>query len=157
MILDTLQQQAHTLYEGSNSSLLLCTAVSILLLTYALRIVLPGLRLKRKLAHFPVINKLEGEFSNKNAVERCSKNAGVILREGYEKVRERVVDHILDVKDGWLTANRSMAGPSRSLDRSAPDSFYPLPWRTGSSRILASMRWMLSRRAWRRTCLGSKA
>lgn len=87
MILDTLQQQAQTLLEGSNASVLFYTAVSTLLLTYVLSIALPGFRLKRRLAHFPVINKLKGEFSNKNAVERCSKNAGGILREGYEKVR----------------------------------------------------------------------
>ena len=86
MILDTIQQQAQTLFEGSNASVLLYTAVSTLLLTYTLSIVLPDLRLKRKLAHFPIINKLKGEFSNKNAVERCSKNAGGILREVYEKV-----------------------------------------------------------------------
>jgi hypothetical protein len=86
MILDTLQQQAQTLFEGSNASVLFYTAVSTLLLTYTLSILLPGIRLKRKLAHFPVINKAKGEFSNKNAVERCSKNAGEILREGYEKV-----------------------------------------------------------------------
>lgn len=43
MILDTLQQQAYTLFEGSNASVLLYTAVSTLLLTYVLSIVLPGL------------------------------------------------------------------------------------------------------------------
>lgn len=86
MILDTLQQQAQTLFEGSNASALLYTAVSTLLLAYALSIVLPNLRLRRKLAHFSVVIKLKGEFSNKNAVEHCSKNAGGILREGYEKV-----------------------------------------------------------------------
>jgi hypothetical protein len=93
MILDSIQQQAQTLLEGGNASVLLYTAVSTLLLTYALSIVLPGLRLKRKLAHFPIINKKKGEFSNKNAVERCSKNAGGILKEGYEKVRKRFVDN----------------------------------------------------------------
>lgn len=92
MILDTIQQQAQTLFESSNTSVLLFTAVSTLLLTYTLSIVLPGFRLKRKLAHFPIINKAKGEFSNKNAVERCSKNAGGILKEGYEKVRWRFDD-----------------------------------------------------------------
>lgn len=100
MIFDTIQQQARTLFEDSNAnaSVLLYTAVSTLLLTYALSIVLPSIRLKRKLAHFPVINKLKGEFSNKNAVERCSKNAGGILKEGYEKVRQR----FHDTKDGLI-------------------------------------------------------
>lgn len=93
MILDTILQQSQTLFEGGNASVFFYTALSTLLLSYTLSIVLPGLRLKRKLAQFPIINKKKGEFSNKNAVERCSKNAGGILREGYEKVRKRFVDN----------------------------------------------------------------
>ena len=104
MILDTIQQQAQTLFEDRNASVLLYTAVSTLLLTYTLSIVVPGLRLKRKLAHFPIINKLKGEFSNKNAVERCSKNAGGILREGYEKVWQRraLVSLVIDTNYGSI-------------------------------------------------------
>lgn len=107
MIFDTILQQTRTLFEDSNAnaSVLLYTAVSSLLLTYALSIVLPSIRLKRKLAHFPVINKLKGEFSNKNAVERCSKNAGGILKEGYEKVRQRF--------DGTKNGSNIQLGHSR--------------------------------------------
>ncbi|KAM4055323.1 cytochrome p450 [Hirsutella rhossiliensis] len=64
---------------------LFAAAVSATLVSYLANAILPALRLKWKLAKFPIINKEKGEWLSTNAVKRCASNMNAILQEGYEK------------------------------------------------------------------------
>lgn len=70
----------------NNLSLILSAAVPAILLPWLLSVALPGLRLRWKTSHIPIINKEKGEWLDTQAVKRCASNMNAILQEGYKKV-----------------------------------------------------------------------
>jgi hypothetical protein len=107
MILDTIRQQAQMLLEGSNASVPLYTAVSTLLLTYALSIVLPGLRVKRRLAHFPKVVALTEMNASKIRVPTSQL---VAVDESYLTTQSNFLSIVAE-----LTVKSLLSGVSRGM------------------------------------------
>lgn len=99
----------------------------IIAITYRFNVVLPELRLKRKLSRYPVINKERGEWSSTKALQRVAQNLKAVLQEGTKKVtrlqkfkRGRKKEAIVDKRISTMAHSRSWAPLGRDLSSPLP-------------------------------------